>query len=249
VNYITLTTTIAELYGRGLIGMKRESLMKRMLAVTMLNYLHRFYTYRELGEKLSIPPSMISRYLRGHSLPSKQHAEVIMNFFMSDRHVKSYLNRLIARGSLGELVKDTELLEILAFIVLERIKHTRLVFDYIVVINDISSNIGLKVASRLGTTVLVGFIPPLVPPTVDICTTTGQYINSLTICFKVDNVAKLRRSNAAFVHPLTIPIEYVPYIRRKLIDIFSYVYILVPICSRELEENSIICGFITGDAA
>ncbi|BES81331.1 hypothetical protein [Pyrodictium abyssi] len=227
--------------------MKRESLMKRMLAVTMLSYLHRFYTYRELSEKLSIPPSMISRYLRGHSLPSEQHTEVIMNFFMNDRHVKSHLNRLIARGSLSELLKDVELLEILAFIVLERIKYMRIVFDYVVVINDISSTIGLKVASRLGATVLVGFIPPLVPPTVDICITIGQYINSLTICFKVDNVAKLRRSSAVFIHPLTIPIEYVPYIRRKLVDIFSYVHVLAPICNEELERNSIICGFITSN--
>ncbi|ALL01092.1 hypothetical protein Pyrde_1044 [Pyrodictium delaneyi] len=225
--------------------MRRSNLVKRTLAVTMLNYLHKFYTYKELSKKLSIPQSMISRYIRGHNLPSEYHADAIIDFFMKSSIVRDYLGKLLSRGAIDEIVSDNDLLEILAFISLEKARKIDPVFDYIVIINDISSFIGLRIASQLRAKVIVGFIPPLVPPGADLCITIGQYINSLTICLKARNIGKLRRSSALFVHPLTLPLEYSIHVKSKLMDFFGNIRILAPLCNSNLDDEKIICGFIT----
>ncbi|KSW12341.1 hypothetical protein CF15_06265 [Pyrodictium occultum] len=226
--------------------MRIDELARRTISISMLRFLHRFYTYRELSSKLSIPPSMISRYLRGHTLPSMKHAELIIKLFTGDTNVKRYLARIISSEAIDDIVGDMEVLEILAFMLTERVREAGQIFDRVLVVNDLSSVIGLRVSQKLAIPLMIGFIPPLAPPGATTCVTIGQYISSLTLCLNIEGVGRLRRLSVLFIQPLTLPARYMPYVRERLLDLFGQVYVASPICRGGEANSGALCGLIVG---
>ncbi|PUA33765.1 MAG: hypothetical protein B9J98_02145 [Candidatus Terraquivivens tikiterensis] len=94
------------------------SLMKRKIfAVEILRVLKRNYTYREISKIIDLPPSVLSRYINGHVIPSADKANMIIEAF-SEKYVRDVLrSKVVDRNGAYDLTSvcyDTGLQQLIA---------------------------------------------------------------------------------------------------------------------------------------
>jgi len=72
---------------------KLAEVKKRIFAVEILQFLKRYYPYEELSKSMGLPPSVLSRYINGHVLPSSGKSEKIIDLFE-----RTHLIKMIKEG-------------------------------------------------------------------------------------------------------------------------------------------------------
>jgi adenine phosphoribosyltransferase len=102
-----------------------------MMTIDLLRTAKRHYTYRELSTKTGLPVTVLSRYVKGHVLPSFKRAKSIWNTLEKIVGLEEELRRRIRFDDLGYLdntsiISDTALLRQSAQYVLSRFAGRRI---------------------------------------------------------------------------------------------------------------------------
>ncbi len=82
---------------------KLALMKKKIFAVEILRVLKKNYAYRELSKMINLPPSVLSRYINGHVIPSIEKAEMIIETF-KENYIREVLrSRVIERNGAYDL--------------------------------------------------------------------------------------------------------------------------------------------------
>ena len=114
---------------RGLKPKVRE-LKYRMMITDLLKVAGKAFTYQELSEKLGLSPPILSRYMRGHVLPSYARAQQLYEKLMEITNIKDALMRRINFDEEGyfdntPIVSEITWLKILANYAVEKFAGRR----------------------------------------------------------------------------------------------------------------------------
>ena len=109
---------------------KVRELKYRMMITDLLKVASKSYTYQELSEKLGLSPPILSRYMRGHVIPSYARAQRLYERLMEITNIKDSLRRRISFDEEGyfdntPLVSEITWLRILANYAVEKFAGTR----------------------------------------------------------------------------------------------------------------------------
>ncbi len=90
-----------------------DNLKLRLNAIEILGLLKKKYDYKTLSEMLDLPPSVLSRYVKGRVLPNRSRSERIISLF-SEKILADIIKSKITRTEEGfydlyEVVKDIRL--------------------------------------------------------------------------------------------------------------------------------------------
>ncbi|MEM2909987.1 MAG: phosphoribosyltransferase family protein [Nitrososphaerota archaeon] len=96
---------------------KLASAKMKIFAVEILRVLKRNYTYKEISKMIDLPPSVLSRYINGHVIPSVEKAEMIIEAF-SEKYIRDILrSKVMERNGAYDLTSvcyDTSLQQLIA---------------------------------------------------------------------------------------------------------------------------------------
>lgn len=82
---------------------KLASMKKKIFAVEILRVLKRNYTYNEMSKIINLPPSVLSRYINGHVIPSAEKAEMIIEAF-KENYIRDIIrSKIIERNGAYDL--------------------------------------------------------------------------------------------------------------------------------------------------
>lgn len=90
---------------------------KRLFAIDILRLLKSTYTYEQLYNMLNLSPTVLSRYVNGHVLPSDEKADAIINMFsesMLKELLKSKISKKDGAYDLTSVCYDPNLQQIIA---------------------------------------------------------------------------------------------------------------------------------------
>jgi len=99
-----------------LAGSRIADLKYKLMVTELLNLAKNYYTYRELSQLIGLPETVLSRYVKGHVLPTIDRAVDINNKLESIMRLESEIQRRIRFDDLGyfdntKVISDTMLLE------------------------------------------------------------------------------------------------------------------------------------------
>jgi len=99
-----------------LAGSRIADLRYKLMVTELLNLAKNYYTYRELSQLIGLPETVLSRYVKGHVLPTIDRAVDINNKLESIMRLESEIQRRIRFDDLGyfdntKVISDTMLLE------------------------------------------------------------------------------------------------------------------------------------------
>lgn len=97
-------------------GSRIADLRYKLMVTELLNLAKNYYTYRELSQLIGLPETVLSRYVKGHVLPTIDRAVDINNKLESIMRLESEIQRRIRFDDLGyfdntKVISDTMLLE------------------------------------------------------------------------------------------------------------------------------------------
>jgi len=97
-------------------GSRILDLKYKLMTIELLNLAKNYYTYRELAQIINLPETVLSRYVKGHVLPTIQRAESINKTLQRILRLENELQKRIRFDELGyfdntEIISDTLLLE------------------------------------------------------------------------------------------------------------------------------------------
>lgn len=97
-------------------GSRIADLKYKLMVTELLNLAKNYYTYRELSQLIGLPETVLSRYVKGHVLPTIDRAVDINNKLESIMRLESEIQRRIRFDDLGyfdntKVISDTMLLE------------------------------------------------------------------------------------------------------------------------------------------
>lgn len=109
---------------------KVRELKYRMMITDLLKVASGSYTYQELSDKLGLSPPILSRYMRGHVLPSYTRAQKLYEKLMEITNIKDALKKRISFDEEGyfdntPLVSEITWLRILANYAVEKFAGRR----------------------------------------------------------------------------------------------------------------------------
>jgi len=116
--------------GVGGLKPKVRELKYRMMITDLLKVASKSFTYQELSEKLGLSPPILSRYMRGHVLPSYARAQRLYEKLMKITNIKEVLRRSISFDEEGyfdntPIVSEITWLKILANYAVEKFAGRR----------------------------------------------------------------------------------------------------------------------------
>ena len=97
-------------------GSRISDLKYKLMTIELLNLAKNYYTYRELSQIISLPESVLSRYVKGHVLPAMDRALYINKTLQKIMRLEAEIQLRIQFDDLGyfdntRLISDTLLLE------------------------------------------------------------------------------------------------------------------------------------------
>ncbi len=97
-------------------GSRITDLKYKLMVTDLLNLAKDFYTYRELSQLIGLPETVLSRYVKGHVLPTIDRAQDINKKLDSIMRLETEIQRRIRFDDLGyfdntKVISDTMLLE------------------------------------------------------------------------------------------------------------------------------------------
>ncbi len=97
-------------------GSRITDLKYKLMVTELLNLAKEYYTYRELSQLIGLPETVLSRYVKGHVLPTIERAQDINSKLDSVMRLESEIQRRIRFDDLGyfdntKVISDTMLLE------------------------------------------------------------------------------------------------------------------------------------------
>ncbi|NHI93645.1 MAG: hypothetical protein EAX96_14250 [Candidatus Lokiarchaeota archaeon] len=72
-----------------------EDLKIRIRSIDFLKILKEKFTYDQLSEKIDLPITVLNRYVKGHVIPSRERAEVLIDFFEKNIDLKEEILKKI----------------------------------------------------------------------------------------------------------------------------------------------------------
>jgi len=99
-----------------LAGSRITDLKYKLMVTELLNLAKDYYTYRELSQLIGLPETVLSRYVKGHVLPTIERAQDINLKLDTVMRLESEIQRRIRFDDLGyfdntKVISDTMLLE------------------------------------------------------------------------------------------------------------------------------------------
>lgn len=97
-------------------GSRITDLKYKLMVTDLLNLAKDYYTYRELSQLIGLPETVLSRYVKGHVLPTIDRAQDINKKLDSIMRLETEIQRRIRFDDLGyfdntKVISDTMLLE------------------------------------------------------------------------------------------------------------------------------------------
>lgn len=97
-------------------GSRISELKYKLATIELLNLAKTYYTYRELSQIVGLPETVLSRYIKGHVLPTTKRAESINAILQNVLRLDSELEKRIKFDEQGYfdntgIISDTLLLE------------------------------------------------------------------------------------------------------------------------------------------
>jgi len=97
-------------------GSRIVDLKYKLMTIELLNLAKNYYTYRELAQIIGLPETVLSRYVKGHVLPTIDRAESINKTLQKVMRLEKEIQQRIKFDELGyfdntRLISDTLLLE------------------------------------------------------------------------------------------------------------------------------------------
>ena len=191
----------------------------RRVAVDVIDLMHLFYSYRELSLMLGLPSSMISRYLRGRSMPSKSHAERILDIFSRNRDMALKLTELIKSNP--DSLYDSKIVNSLIAIILRKTKISREKFDSIIAFNDPTILFATRLRETLlpRTDLIVLYYTPLVPESHTECFSITPHPITIFACTKPFSWRARKPSRALLIYPILISAKEARTLTQKIVEI------------------------------
>ncbi len=86
------------------------------MTIELLNLAKNYYTYRELSQMIGLPETVLSRYVKGHVLPTIERAEAMNNILQKILRLDEELQKMIQIDDYGyfdntKIIGDTLFLE------------------------------------------------------------------------------------------------------------------------------------------
>lgn len=128
---------------------KVGNLRRRIMVINMLTLAKRRYKYRELSEIIGIPPSVLSRYIRGRMLPSDERVEEMLDSLTNRIGIEELATERIHRTDSG-YYDVTGLIWDVAFLRLAAAKVSEYFSKYAVTKVLTASADGVPIASLVG---------------------------------------------------------------------------------------------------
>lgn len=138
--------------------MKRlEELWYRMNSIEALKLLKKQMSYEQLSAMINLPPTVLSRYINGHVLPSMEKSKIILSVFKREFLLEE-IKRRLARDEVGaidtsQVIYDPLLLK--QIIVTESEKIMGFKVDKVMTMESDGIPVAYQLASVLGTEVVV----------------------------------------------------------------------------------------------
>lgn len=97
-------------------GSRIVDLRYKLMVTELLNLAKKYYTYRELSQLIGLPETVLSRYVKGHVLPTIERAQDINKKLENIMRIETEIQRRIRFDELGyfdntKVISDTMLLE------------------------------------------------------------------------------------------------------------------------------------------
>lgn len=97
-------------------GSRVTDLKYKLMVTELLNLAKDYYTYRELSQLIGLPETVLSRYVKGHVLPTIDRAQNINKKLDTVMRIESEIQKRIRFDDLGyfdntKVISDTMLLE------------------------------------------------------------------------------------------------------------------------------------------
>jgi len=97
-------------------GSRISDLKYKLMTIELLNLAKNYYTYRELAQIIGLPETVLSRYVKGHVLPTIDRAQSINQTLQKIMRLEGEIQQRIRFDELGyfdntRLISDTLLLE------------------------------------------------------------------------------------------------------------------------------------------
>ncbi|MGC8849953.1 MAG: phosphoribosyltransferase family protein [Candidatus Bathyarchaeia archaeon] len=88
----------------------------KLMTIELLNLAKNYYTYRELSQMIGLPETVLSRYVKGHVLPTIERAEAMNNVLQRILRLEDELQKRIQLDDSGyfdntKIIGDTLFLE------------------------------------------------------------------------------------------------------------------------------------------
>ena len=207
----------------------------RRLAVDIIELMHKFYSYKDISTMLGIPPSMISRYLRRHSLPGKNIAEKIINNFIASSKISKEIANLINKNP--DLLYNDIVANTLLLFTIRKFANDVINADVIISFNDPSISLAMKLSDTFTKNLIVLYFAPVVPGTRAECFSITTNPIAIFACTRYDAL-RTRASYALLVFPLVIDTKAIGTIRERIRGILRIkeVVPLVIVCENELKK-------------
>lgn len=223
-----------------------NSIDYRRMAVDAIELIHRFYSYKDISTILGIPPSMISRYLRKHVLPSKDIAEKVLNKIINNNEIIIKIANLVKDDP--DVLYDDDVSNTLLLLVVNKFLDKITKSDAIITFNDPSISLAIKLKNVFSKSLIVLYFAPIVPGQRAECFSIIANPVAVFACTRY-NIIKERFSSALLLLPLVINIEDIGIVWNRVKDILRIreVIPLAILCgklerSRRVSINCILCN-------
>ena len=220
--------------------MRRDNVFTRLidyrrLAVDIIELMHKFYSYRDISTMLGIPPSMISRYLRRHSLPGKNVAEKIINNFIASSKISKEIANLISKNP--DLLYNDIVANTLLLLTIRKFVNDVINADTIISFNDPSISLAMKLSDAFTKNLVVLYFAPIMPGTRVECFSITTNPVAIFACIRYDAL-RTRASYALLVFPLVIDTRAIGTICERIRSVLriNEVVPLVIVCGNELKK-------------
>ena len=216
-------------------GRKYKELRLRIDAVDSIVAVKEVFSYEELSSLLNIPPSVLSRYYQGMTIPNISTSRDILEVLTSKEFVRTYMKKLIDRrysGSVNKALSNPKVINYLSIYLYNRIVNVLKGTSINAVISPADQSVPLAshIAYRLGVSFLI--IPSVIAQTCEDLRIAGidrgssvvaiyaffgkdclTYLRKFINCFKLDLKLIEAVVLTDFIYPTQIPkkapIEYI----------------------------------------
>ncbi len=213
----------------------------KSLSVDIIELLHKFYSYRDISMMTNLPPSMLSRYLRKHSQPSKPIALKIIEIFIKNNEIKEKMANLI-RNDPDTLYEKT-VYNPLSLLTISKNFELLTQTDAVIAFNDPSIALAIKLRELINKRLLVLYFAPLIPASHAECFSIIQAPVNVLVCTRYSSL-RSRIDSALLVFPLTMSINAFNTIIGSVRDALRIKNItpLIILCREELKKrDNVIC--------